>query len=61
MVGKAITWLEEGTRGRKRGSESESRVRGKDEREKAWWGKREWRVEEGTRGRKRCGESESGG
>ena len=33
--------------------------RGRDEREKAWWGKRERRVEEGTRGRKRGGESES--
>ena len=36
MVGKAITWLEEGTRGRKRGGESDNMVRGRDEREKAW-------------------------
>ena len=33
--------------------------RGRDEREKTWWGKRERRVEEGTRGRKRVWESES--
>ena len=36
MVGKARAGLEEETKGRKRGRESESRVRGRDEREKAW-------------------------
>ena len=48
MVGKARAGLEEGTRGRKRGRESDNMVRGRDERETALWRKRERRVAEVT-------------